>query len=277
MTNKSYSICQNIGTLEENAMFSCGYTVEPILPSNPHDLLIPYFSCFLLLDGFGSFQNSNNLHAILSRGIFVQRYPDVSHQITIDTTRYWKSFYISLDQAFYHSLVILGILNPKEPIRKCHITKSLLLSFDELAYEYKYMNEITRFPLMQKLQRCIYDIMTQTLETPTLSPIIEKAKEILSCNFSIVYTEKDICELLCIGEESFRKQFRKEAGISPMAYRNQQRMLTAKKLLATQNSVAEVAYSLGYSDSFSFSKQFKRHWEMSPNAFRKTLTPNEVI
>jgi AraC-like DNA-binding protein len=77
---------------------------------------------------------------------------------------------------------------------------------------------------------------------------------------------------LCIGQESFRKLFKKEVGISPIAYRNQQRMLAAKKLLASQSSIAEIAEALGYSDSFSFSKQFKRHWGYSPNAFRKTLT-----
>ena len=272
MSNKSYSIGRNIGTLEKNAMFACGYTVEPVLPSNSNELLIPYYSCFLVLDGYGSFQNTEGLHALLSRGIFVQRFPDTEHYITIDTTRYWKSFYISLDQTCYQSLVTLGILNPKEPVRKCHITKSLLLSLDELAYEITFMNELTRFSLMQKLQKSIFDIMTQTVETPSLSPIIEKAKEILSCNFSMVYTEKDICELLCIGQESFRKLFRKEVGISPMAYRNHHRMITAKKLLATQHSVTEVAYALGYSDSFTFSKQFKRHWSISPNQYQKSLT-----
>ncbi len=268
MNNKN-SVCRNIGSLEETMLFSCGYTIDPLFSNDSDDLLIPYFSCFIVLDGFGSYQNSNGIHALLSRGIFVQRFPNTPHQINIDNTRSFRSFYISLDTNLYLSLVTLGILKPEEPVLKCNLTKALLICFDELADEMKNMSASTCFPLMQKLQKCIYDITSQPVDRPCLSPVIEKAKEILSCNFSIAYTEKDICELLCIGEESFRKLFKKEVGIAPMSYRNHQRMLNAKKLLATQYSVSEVAYSLGYSDSFTFSKQFKRYWGLSPNAFKR--------
>lgn len=271
MSNKLNLIGQNIGSLEEKSVFSCAYTIDPILPNNSQDLKIPYYSCFVVLDGFGSYQDDSGLHAQLTRGILVQRFPNTSCHISIDSSRGWKSFYLSLDMNSYQVLASLGLLNTKEAVKKCHITKELLLLFDELSYEVNN-NKENRFLLHQKVTGCIYKMLTQTSLAPTLSTVIVKAKEILQCNFSIVYTEKDICDLLCIGQESFRKLFKKEVGISPIAYRNQQRMLAAKKMLASQSSIAEIADALGYSDAFSFSKQFKRHWGYSPNAFRKTLS-----
>jgi AraC-like DNA-binding protein len=271
MTNKSNTVGQNIGSLEENFVFSCGYTTNPDLPNYSYEFIIPYYSCFIVLDGFGSYQDESGLHALLSRGILVQRFPNTSHHISIDSSRPWESFYLTLAKNSYEVLVSLGVLNTKEPVKKIHITKELLLLLDELSYEFTN-NKENKFILHQKITECIYNMLTQTALAPSLSTVITKAKEILQCNFSIVYTEKDICDLLCIGQESFRKLFKKEVGISPIAYRNQQRMLAAKKLLASQSSIAEIAEALGYSDSFSFSKQFKRHWGYSPNAFRKTLS-----
>ena len=271
MTNKSNSNGQNIGSLEEKSVFSCGYTTNFNFPIHTNDFTIPYYSWFVVLDGFGSYQDASGIHALLSRGILVQRFPNSSAHITIDSSRPWKSFYLSFDRNSYQLLLSLGVFNTKEPVKKCHLTKELLLLLDELSYEVNGDKE-SQFILYQKATACIYRMLTQTAQAPTLSTVIAKAKEILQCNFSIVYTEKDICDLLCIGQESFRKLFKKEVGVSPIAYRNQQRMLAAKKLLATQNSIAEIAEALGYSDSFSFSKQFKRHWGYSPNVFRKSLS-----
>ncbi len=86
------------------------------------------------------------------------------------------------------------------------------------------------------------------------------------------YTEHDIADILCVGYEIFRKTFKKEVGISPMLYRNQQRMFAAKTMLLNELPIAEVGERLGYADAFTFSKQFKKHCGISPSVYKKEYT-----
>jgi len=59
------------------------------------------------------------------------------------------------------------------------------------------------------------------------------------------------------------KQFKKEYGISVMAYHRNKRMELAKSLLK-QYSVSEVGDRLGFTSIFAFSRAFKEHYGVSP-------------
>lgn len=62
--------------------------------------------------------------------------------------------------------------------------------------------------------------------------------------------------------------FKKEFGISLMAYRHQKRMEHAKRLLRTE-SVATVAAAVGFGSIYSFSRAFKAYFGISPSAVKK--------
>ena len=58
--------------------------------------------------------------------------------------------------------------------------------------------------------------------------------------------------------------FREKFGIGIIAYRNEARLTAAKELLRTK-SVTEVAYTLGYSSIYSFSRAYKNKFGISPS------------
>jgi len=65
------------------------------------------------------------------------------------------------------------------------------------------------------------------------------------------------------------RSFGKKFGISPVKYRNVQRLERAKALL--QNSrltVSEVAYAVGFQDVGYFGRKFRQHNGISPNQYR---------
>lgn len=69
--------------------------------------------------------------------------------------------------------------------------------------------------------------------------------------------------------EHFSRAFRIRFGVSPQQFRVRARLDRARFLLAESGlSVAEVAERLGYSDPFSFSKQYKRFLGISPSRDR---------
>ncbi|MFE8585338.1 helix-turn-helix domain-containing protein [Sphingomonas sp. NCPPB 2930] len=60
------------------------------------------------------------------------------------------------------------------------------------------------------------------------------------------------------------------APLSPAAMLDQHAMLDAKRaLLYTNLSVAEVGYSIGFSDPAYFTRFFTRHADVSPRAYRQ--------
>lgn len=64
--------------------------------------------------------------------------------------------------------------------------------------------------------------------------------------------------------------FREVLGASPLEYVASTRMREARRLLRTPGqSIAEVAYAVGFQDSNYFSRSFKQHHGMSPREFRE--------
>ena len=64
--------------------------------------------------------------------------------------------------------------------------------------------------------------------------------------------------------------FKEATGYSLQEYLLTYRMKIAVKLLADESiSVNQVASSVGYNDTFTFSKAFKRHFGKSPSDYRK--------
>ncbi len=67
-------------------------------------------------------------------------------------------------------------------------------------------------------------------------------------------------------------EFRKHLGVPPMRYLLELRLARASYLLAdANNSVAEVAREAGFRDPLYFSRQFRRHFGLSPRAYRRGL------
>lgn len=81
-----------------------------------------------------------------------------------------------------------------------------------------------------------------------------------------------VAELAILGGVSpsrFAHRFRAATGLSPMRWRDQQRMQQAADLLVgTGQAVKQVARAVGYSDPLYFSRVFKRHYGISPSGYR---------
>ena len=65
------------------------------------------------------------------------------------------------------------------------------------------------------------------------------------------------------------RRFKSRTGLSPIDYILRMRMDYAKQLLqATDATIEEIAQGIGYADSYSFSKRFKKHTGLPPNRYR---------
>ena len=80
----------------------------------------------------------------------------------------------------------------------------------------------------------------------------------------------DLAHHVALSEDYLTACFRKELGVTPIAYLNRYRVHQARQLLAdTSKTVTEIALSVGFSDSSYFSRVFRREVGLSPEAYRQ--------
>ena len=81
----------------------------------------------------------------------------------------------------------------------------------------------------------------------------------------------ELAEKLHLNRKYLSRAFKKHTGETLQQYMLKQRMNEAKKLLESGYSINETAIALGYSDSFAFSKAFKKIYNNSPKMYSNYL------
>lgn len=98
--------------------------------------------------------------------------------------------------------------------------------------------------------------------------VINRVLEFIHCNNHCHLRIADIAEIAGMSEKYFISYFKKEVGVTPGQYIYQHKMNRARDYLQQrQLSVKEIARILGYPDQYTFSKAFKRYYNVSPSKF----------
>ena len=87
------------------------------------------------------------------------------------------------------------------------------------------------------------------------------------------WTVERLGKAVGMSRSSFSARFQSLVSVSPLRYLTQVRMHLAANALQrdTRASLVEVAVQVGYDTESSFGRAFKRHFGVSPGAFRRTL------
>lgn len=87
----------------------------------------------------------------------------------------------------------------------------------------------------------------------------------------------DVLKITDIGENNFKKYFRKITGSSVMHYFKKLKIEQAKKLIKTTSfNFTQISQMLNYDSIHYFSRQFKRIEGISPTEYKTNLTKEEI-
>ncbi|ODP27801.1 Lactose operon transcription activator [Paenibacillus nuruki] len=109
--------------------------------------------------------------------------------------------------------------------------------------------------------------VADTLSSTTLW--MEEAIAYIHSHYDRGITVADVASHVGVHRTHFSKQFHLVHQTPPAEYIRSLKMSKARQLLTETNySLAEIAYSVGYPDLFSFSKAFKKHAGITPKKYR---------
>ncbi|MGC9335035.1 MAG: helix-turn-helix domain-containing protein, partial [Anaerolineae bacterium] len=100
--------------------------------------------------------------------------------------------------------------------------------------------------------------------------LVRQAMAYIHQHYADPISRADLARHVALSEDYLTSCFRKELGVTPIAYLNRYRVNQAKQLLTgTSKSVTEIALEVGFSDSGYFSRVFRREVGLSPDAYRQ--------
>lgn len=99
---------------------------------------------------------------------------------------------------------------------------------------------------------------------------IEHIDDYLDRYFDQEISIKVMADIAEVSESSFSRKFKMTTGKSPYQYLVERRISEAKRLLRhTDQSIAEISLSVGYSNQAHFSTAFRKMTGVTPGAYRK--------
>jgi signal transduction histidine kinase/DNA-binding LacI/PurR family transcriptional regulator/AraC-like DNA-binding protein len=100
--------------------------------------------------------------------------------------------------------------------------------------------------------------------------LVRQAMAYLHEHYAEPISREDVARHVNMNEDYLTFCFRRELGMTPIAYLNRYRINQAKQLLLTRSiSITEVALEVGFYDHSYFSRVFRREVGLSPDAYRR--------
>jgi AraC-like DNA-binding protein len=101
-------------------------------------------------------------------------------------------------------------------------------------------------------------------------PAIGRALALIHTKPSHPWTAEDLAHEVALSRSSFAERFTQLVGRPPMTYVGNWRMqVAANKLRENRQSIAQIAYDVGYESEASFTRAFRREFGAPPAAWRK--------
>lgn len=225
-----------------------------------------------VLSGKGIYKDIDGKEIPIESGDFVQRFPNKTHS-TIITTDNWSELYLSIGHKVFDSLAEIYVFSPDKPVLTPGHDFELIQQMLDFHYRLDKANRIELPLLMNEAISIISKATyldrinrTTTDEMNILAMSIKYIEENITNRISV----EDVALYVNMGYEKFRKLFTKQYRISPGNYILNRRINAAQKLLSSGNlSVKEISLELGYPDSYTFSKQFKKITGHTPSEFKR--------
>ena len=225
--------------------------------------------------GFGSLKKMGKEFQVIPGQAFLI-YPGEETIYQADKTEPWRYMWIGFHGFRSEEFMQRAGFSPEKPVLTLRNMDKICIVMEELLRysEMNYVNELLRMGALYHLLALITENGSgerpEIREEMTIEQIYVKA----AVNFLINAKEgivrvADVAAAIGISRSYLTSIFKREMKVSPQEFLMNFRMERAADLLRyTDRPVGEIAEEVGYGDSMSFSKAFKKYHHLTPSDFR---------
>ncbi len=149
--------------------------------------------------------------------------------------------------------------------------------FEDLKNRYAHVHKARRKSAEHMLLSLLWELAAEAggAETdpsvvPEYNVHISRAIRLFERHLAQRITVAEVARACEITQAHLTRLFTEHFGVSPLQYYRRLRMeVAASLLLNTTRSIKEIAFELGYSNPFHFSRSFSRYADMSPSRYRE--------
>jgi AraC-like DNA-binding protein/uncharacterized cupin superfamily protein len=269
---QNQSVHRILNEQDNSGFLSCGYVKKNTHWGSIVGRVMTTYDCVWVLSGTGYYEDDKNGPIDLKAGDLIQRLPGVKHSSVV-TSDDWMELYIGIGGHLYNILTNMNVLTQKRPVLTPGLDYKLLekfITFYDNLNTYGPLELPLLVPSAISILSRIHYLDKKSQATSEEVMILEMARNYMVETIHLRLTVEDIANHVNMGYEKFRKMFTEYYSVSPGYYMQQHRIHKAQILLGEDNlSIKEIASELGYTDTFTFSKRFKKLTNITPSDFRK--------
>ena len=261
------------GCLVRSSRIVDSWGMRPRLELNPgFRRTLDWYSLVYVFRGSGTYHSSHGSHPVKA-GDVLCLFPGVPHAYGPDINERWDEINIEFAGPAFDAWRGEGMLDPHVPVRHLEPIGYWLSRFNELVGSVSRAHGMPTLRDTGKLLELISHMIADWQPSPDKSAArwLEEVEARLDAipvgrepNFENLAAE------LNLGEQAFRKKFKRLTGVTPAQYRAR-RLIEQACLMLEQTSehCRTIARRLGFESEFYFSRRFKQLIGISPREYRR--------
>lgn len=249
-----------------------GYLFDP-----ERGRILQEYQLLYIVKGRGEFANQTTSYDIV-KGTLVLLRPGVWHSYKPSKNEGWTEYFIGFSGEMADK-AIEKLFAEDEHIFNVGLKQEMVDLYQraiEVAAEDRPSAQQLLCGIVMHLLGNLSYIAHSAITADRMDQIIEQAKAIMQEKASQNIDLDMLAEQLNVSYSWFRKVFREYTGYPPAKYFMLVKLRRAQYLLVnTQESIKEIAFSLGFKSPEHFYTTFKRVMGSTPSIYRKSSTPEK--
>ena len=249
-----------------------GYLFDP-----ERGRILQEYQLLYIVKGRGEFANQTTSYDIV-KGTLVLLRPGVWHSYKPSKNEGWTEYFIGFSGEMADK-AIENLFAEDEQIFNVGLKQEMVDLYQraiEVAAEDRPSAQQLLCGIVMHLLGNLSYIAHSAITADRMDQIIEQAKAIMQEKASQNIDLDMLAEQLNVSYSWFRKVFREYTGYPPAKYFMLVKLRRAQYLLVnTQESIKEIAFSLGFKSPEHFYTTFKRVMGSTPSIYRKSSTPEK--
>lgn len=232
-----------------------------------------HFLVVLTLEGEADYLDSTGVKAILRPGTLMWACPGVDQSYGPRPGNRWSEFYMWFDGPIFDVWQAQGFPGRQTRILSLSTPDYWMQRLREVVQPSPQMQGESHLALLCRFQQVLADALqfeSTSQQSEESLQWRDQACQLLVGGNTVSIALEEIATAMGMSYTAFRKRFVQLTDKSPGQYRSEEIIRCAcTRLLKTDQTLEEIASTLGFHDAFHFSRRFKQMVGIAPNYFRR--------